>query len=575
MRPKLVAVGILGVYTVSNIYLEHIVGPYDPLLRTVFFFAYFFAWISPLIYLWLKGKIQESFVAPILVLCLAILYVSPLVTIPVPVGLNFPDVDFHAAKILYSSTGHFFKDPVSSYPSIYPSVYHILIGSIMRVVGSDNSWLVLSRFHVLMLIALLLSVYLLANSLFNPRVGLLSVLFFGGVFDMPNWSGMFLPTPFLLGLLVIINSVTLVYLTVQGKRWCLYPAGLVTGLAVTIWPAFLPVAMVLVLAIFFAPDKKFRRQVDPLKFILAFLVVPVMVWVPQYLLLSKHHLMGHHTIGRFKGIPEPAWFLDLISRLVLLGGFDRHQHEVTILFGTTYVILVTVAVLGFRSLRKKYLLKKRFLGLFFVSMLTALPIVHYVFSLMYSRRVQVLFSTLVAVVAAYYLVAQLNRKYRLWAAALIVWIVAFTSGWNIYMAHKYVLATKDSHDSWKKYATGVLTFMESNTTFGDYIFATQNTYRFVVIGNLVRFNLVAHREGGYYSLNPELSEKMANHYNAILRSNDIGLTKKILGLYKIRYVLVQKGEQVIYPGLRQLFENCTLAYKDDYYAVLRCDFSPK
>lgn len=569
------AVGILGVYTVSNIYLEHIVSPYDPLLRSVFSFAYFFAWISPLLYLWLKGKIQESFVAPILVLCLAILYVSALATIPVPVGLNFPDVDFHAAKILYSSTGHFFKDPVTSYPSIYPSVYHILIGSIMRVVGSDNSWLVLSRFHILMLMALFLSVYLLANSLFNPRVGLLSVLFFGGVFDMPNSTGMFFPTPFLLGLLVIINSVTLVYQTVQGKRWCLYPAGLAAGLAVAIWPAFLPVLFVLLLAIFFVPDKRFRRLMDPLKFLLAFLVVPLIVWVPQYLLLSRHHLMGHHTIGRFKGIPEPAWFLDFVSRFVLLGGFDRHHHWVTVLFSITYVILITGAVLGFRSLSKRHLLKRRFLGLFFVSMLTALPIVHYVFSFAYSRRVQVLFSTLVAVVAAYYLVAQLSGKYRLWGMVLIVWIAGFATGWNIHMAHRHVLDTKNSYDSWKKYATGALEFVESNTAFGDYIFATQNTYRFVLIGNLVRFNLVAHREGGYYSLNPELSKKMANHYNAILRSNDIALIRKILDLYGIRYILIQEGEQGVYPGLRELFENCTPAYQDGYYTVLRCDSSSK
>jgi 4-amino-4-deoxy-L-arabinose transferase-like glycosyltransferase len=530
MRPKLVAVGILLIYTVSNIYLEHILGPYDPLLKTAFSFAYFLGWVSPLLYFWLKGKIPETFAAPILVLCLAILYVSPLVTIPVPVGLNFPDVDFHAAKILYSSTGHFFKDPVTSYPSIYPSVYHILIGSIMRVVGSHSSWLVLSRFHVLMLIALFLSVYLLANSLFNPRVGLLSVFFLGALFDMPNQGSIFFPTPFLLGLTVILNSITLVYLALQAKRWYLYPAGVVTGLAVTIWPAFLPVIFALVFAIFFAPDKRFRRLMDPLKFLLAFLVFPLMVWIPQYLLLSRHHLMGHHTIGRLKGIPEPAWFLDFISRFVLLGGFDRHQHEVTILFGTTYVILVAAAVLGFRSLGKKHLLKKRFLGLFFVSMLTALPIVHYVFSLMYSRCVQVLFSTLVAVVAAYYLVARLSGKYRLWGMALIVWIAGFATGWNIHRAHQHVLDTKNSFDSWKKYATGALEFVESNTAFGDYIFTTQNRYRFVLIGNLVRFNLVAHREGGYYSLNPELSEKMANHYNAILRSNDIGLTKKIFGL---------------------------------------------
>ncbi len=154
MRQIFISFGIVVVYAVSSIFLERIVVLSDPWLKTALSFVYFIIWTSPLLYLWWKAKIQDKLVIPILVLFLAILYISPLATIPVPVGKNFPDVDFHAAKVLYCSTGHFFNDPVTSYPTIYPPAYHIIVGTIMRLSGSSNSWFILSRFHIVLLIIL-------------------------------------------------------------------------------------------------------------------------------------------------------------------------------------------------------------------------------------------------------------------------------------------------------------------------------------------------------------------------------------------------------------------------------------
>jgi hypothetical protein len=568
MRPTFVAFGILVIYAVSNIYLEHIVNPYDPLLKTAFFIGYFILCISPLLYFWLKRKIREGFIAPILVLCLAILYISALTTMPVPVGRDSPDIAFHAAKVLYSSTGHFFNDPITSFPSIYPSVYHILLGWIMRLSGSHDSSYLLSRFHILMLTALFMSVYLFATCLFNSRVGLLASLSFGGIFMLPVLGYMFIPMPFHLGLVMIINSATLIYLALQGKRRYLYPAGLLAGLAVTVWPAFLPVALALVVVFYYAPDKKLRRWVDCLKFSLPFLVFPIIVWLPQYLLLSKYDLLGSKSVGLFKTIPGLTWFLNLLVKFIFFGGLEYQPQWVTALFGINYIIFITLAFLGLRSFRKKDLWKKRFWGMSLILMLAVIILVHYSFGPTYSCRVQLVFSIPLITVSAYYLVGQLNKKHRILSISFIVWLVVLTCGWNVYNVNKLVQETKDGYEMWEKYCPGALQFIQSNTADADYIFATKETYRFVVLGKLLRFNLVAHRDGTYYSLNPGLSEKMLNHYNAILSSNDFGLIKKILNHYAIRYILIHKGEEASYPGLRQLLENCRPAYQDDVFTVL-------
>ncbi|HEX7402308.1 MAG TPA: hypothetical protein VF369_09030, partial [candidate division Zixibacteria bacterium] len=390
MRKLLIISTFLIIYSISSFCLERILFLTSPLLGTTLSFTYSSIWISPLLYLWWKAKVQENLVIPIMVLFLAILYVSPLVTIPVPVGRFFPDVDFHAAKVLYSSTGHFFNDPVTSYPTIYPPVYHIIVGSIMRLLGSNNSWYVLSRFHIFMMIGMFLSVYFLTRLWFNPRVGLLSVLFMGTIFDMPNLSSIFFPTPFLLGLTFMVNSITLTYLALQGRKWCFYPAGLVTGLAITTWPDFLPVAVILIAVIFYSQNNRTKSISNPLKFALACLVLPLLIWVPQYILLSRQHLMGHGGFGLWKGIPSLSWFADFVLRFFTLGGFNNKEHWVTALFGINYIVCMGLAIWGFRSLGKSALLKK-FLGLFIVLFLLCIPVIHYIFSFMYSRRVQVLF----------------------------------------------------------------------------------------------------------------------------------------------------------------------------------------
>lgn len=569
MKPTFVTFGILVIYAVSNIYLEHIVDPYNPLLKTAFSFMYFLVWTSPLLYFWLKGKIRESLIVPILVLCLAVLYISPLTTIKVPIWYASADVAFHAAKVLHSSAGYSFHDPVTSFPSIYPSVYHILLGWGMNLLGLDNSFYVLSRFHILMLIALFLSVYLLATCLFNPRVGLLASLSFGAIFMLPNIGYMFIPMPFHLGLVAIINSVTLICLALQGKRWCFYPAGLFAGLAVTVWPAFLPVALVLVAVIYYTPHKELRRSVGCLKFFLLFLVFPIIVWLPQYLLLSKHNLLGSEGVGLFNTIPGLTWFFGLLVKFIFFGGFEYEPQWVTALFGINYIILITIAFLGFRSFSKKDLWKKRFLVQYLILMLAVTIFVHYSFGPTYSRRVQLVFSIPLATVAAYFLVGQFNKRYRILSIFFIAWVVMLTCSWNVYNVNKLVEKSKDGYQKWEKYAAGALQFIESNTTYAEYVFATQKTYRFVVLGNLLRCNLIAHRDGTYFSLNPDLSKKMLNHYNTIITSSDFGSIKKILKQYNIRYILIYNGEETLHTGIRQLFENCTPVYQDDKFTVLK------
>jgi hypothetical protein len=201
-------------------------------------------------------------------------------------------------------------------------------------------------------------------------------------------------------------------------------------------------------------------------------------------------------------------------------------------------------------------------------------LIHYVFSFMYSRRVQVLFGIPLVVLAAYYLITNLNAKYRLWKVALIIWLVLFANGWNVYMGHKYVMETKERYETWKTYGTRVLEFIQSHTKPGEYIFATDNTYRFVIIGNVLRFNLQAHRSGNYYSLNPDLAKELMDHYDDVLLSRDFDLIQRILSYYGIRYVLVRLGEQEIYPGLKQLYDKCEKDYRDENYVVLKCDLTP-
>ena len=129
----------------------------------------------------------------------------------------------------------------------------------------------------------------------------------------------------------------------------------------------------------------------------------------------------------------------------------------------------------------------------------------------------------------------------------------------------------NKYDYWEKYSKSAEQFIESHTAFGEYIFAEEETYRFVIMGNIIRFNLVAHRQGAYYSLNPSLSGKLLSDYIFVLYSDNFDLIKIVLQYYRIKYVLIYEGEPDQYPGLTQILMYCTTVFRNEYYTILRCD----
>src|SRR5262245_57649609 len=56
-----------------------------------------------------------------------------------PFAFQSPDGSYHLAKILRASLGDPFRDPVSGTPSLYPPLFHLVWGTVNRVVGLSSA----------------------------------------------------------------------------------------------------------------------------------------------------------------------------------------------------------------------------------------------------------------------------------------------------------------------------------------------------------------------------------------------------------------------------------------------------
>jgi len=76
---------------------------------------------------------------PITVLVvLTAVFAGLIVYIQMPFGFYESDVAYHAAKVLRASEGDFFRDPYSGELTLYPALYHAILGVAVRLTGMDT-----------------------------------------------------------------------------------------------------------------------------------------------------------------------------------------------------------------------------------------------------------------------------------------------------------------------------------------------------------------------------------------------------------------------------------------------------
>lgn len=157
-------------------------------------------------------------------------------------GIQFPwlfyshDVSFHTAKILRSSTGHFFIDPFTGAPTIYPSLFHFCFGHVKRFLDLDSVQIV--RLITLVdFIGLFAAFYYFARAFFNDaEQASFCVLSLSLVFYAPSGRYILLPEPGNFSFVFLLFGIGALYRYLMGRKLIyLILGGLSSSLAVNIW----------------------------------------------------------------------------------------------------------------------------------------------------------------------------------------------------------------------------------------------------------------------------------------------------------------------------------------------------
>ena len=271
--------------------------------------------------------------------------------------------------------------------------------------------------------------------------------------------------------------------------------------------------------------------------------------------VSIYHrdLWGSGTFALWRGIPDGAWFNQLIREFVspvkkLMQGIPTVIH----------LVFWMLAILGMIRKRKVIVI----IPLAFLAYL----LTYYHFSAQYAVRIQYIMSIFVvgAAIAALF-------QYKIKASVLLVPVLVL-SLFSVYIHWEHCLTYyKSEVASYKQYAeTGKELWASMNRYLkkGEYIFCAKETYRDYVMPHYPVHSLGAYRTMEYFQLNPEKARELEDRYNAVMNSNDYDYIMKVADIYGIKAAVVG-GNDMGEPLFQVLKQEWSPVYKDRYFIIYR------
>jgi len=235
-----------------------------------------------------------------------------------PFGFYAPDLSFHAAKILRAAEGEWFIDPFSGVPTIYPALFHTLLGFVVRTTGL-NTFSLYQIGGPLSFLGLLGGFFFFARTaLKNTEAAARATLAVSLVFYAPSAKYILLLYPANFSFVFVLLGLGLAHRYADDPRPGYLAGGLfLQGLAAAIWWFNAVISVCYMCALFLRPAARppRARNVHFLFAGLAFLL-PLIFPMAQWLVL-REVLPGVSgpTPGRaFTPAAVLDWLLTLLTR---------------------------------------------------------------------------------------------------------------------------------------------------------------------------------------------------------------------------------------------------------------------
>ncbi len=177
----------------------------------------------------LKARVSVALLA------LTVTAAATLLALQRPFAFYSPDVSFHAAKLLRASHGEIFRDPVTGTPSIYPPAFHVLFGSLNRLLRLDPPHLAV-LIEVVDFVGLMVAAFFLARAVIGDSgEAAVCTLCLPLLFYSPTGRHVLLVSPSNFALVLQLAGFAVVCTALRSGRDSVLAAGaLLSGVAVNV-----------------------------------------------------------------------------------------------------------------------------------------------------------------------------------------------------------------------------------------------------------------------------------------------------------------------------------------------------
>jgi hypothetical protein len=487
------------------------------------------------------AKYKQAFVLVLFVLIIA----GPVLYFQIPQHLVTPDIQYVKGKVLWILEGELFSDPVTGFPNFHPPYYHLFLSMFVRLgLAIDYILLAISVVNVGLLI---LFSYLTLKRVFDEKTALFTVLLIPFINQYMGPNYLFLASSFSFSIPFYLAGLWL-YIRGSSSKPQTMAAAALWGVAFLVSPGYL-----FLIGLIFIYELVVRRNY--LQFALMSLVFIIMCipFLIQANMIQNFSMFGTSAFAWWRGWPDSEWLQSLMTHILspTKGEISQWQN----------IIAGLLLVFGLWSI-----IRSRSIHAFAVIAAVAYLLTYYHFNPQYASRI-LFFLTLFLAAYAIQLILELKKR-QVYAYLFITLLVLLSTGDHVNRTIQFYSKRIDFYGSYKNTASTIVGHLEKYVKPGEFILASDKTYRYYILPFMPNHGLLAYRTGEYFQLNSKLASEMLADFKDLMFSTDDEILNHFCHKYRINIVIVMTPDLKL-PACRKIRSEWDALYQDELFSIHR------
>lgn len=455
-----------------------------------------------------------------------------------------PDIQYVMAKVLWVLEGEIYTDPITGFTNFHPPFYHLILSLFVRLgVSIDHILLIISVFNIG---ATCMAMLFIIRRCIDKDAAIITALLFPFIINYMGHGNPFLATAFPFSLPIYLLGLWMYLSPVPSWKTDLFTS-ICWGAAFLISPVYL-----FLIGCTFAYDLVWRRDLPRFGIMAGVFLIVIVPFFIQAYEVYQAGMAGTSTFSFWRGIPD--WGVIKNAVMFFLSPVENSVFSWQVLVSMVVFILGIVGVF-----------KTRPLFSFTIIAFAAYVLTSYHFSPQYAIRIHFILSFIVVGYAVKYLMS--FRHYRRIIVSILLALAVYGVGDHFYRTDRLLGLRAQNYPFLMESGAGLWEKSDELFGKGEWILASNITYRYYVMSHFTVHALAAYRTGQYFQINQMTSELMERDYQAVMESSNIHLINHICEKYSISKCLIRKIVEDDIAAFTVIARKWQPVYEDDYFVL--------